>query len=102
MQVALTVWQGRISPLFDATRMLLVADIIKDKVAATHYEPFTDDSAFHRALKLTDLGISILICGGISDDFAKPIEAQGIQIIPFVSGSVDEVLDAYTTGLLPG
>ena len=97
MQVALTVWEGRISPLFDATRMLLVADIKDRRITARHFEPLDCDSAFSRADRLTDLGVDVLICGGISATFANPIEAKGIKLIPFSSGDVEEVLHAYMT-----
>ena len=100
MQVALTVWEGRISPLFDATRMLLVVDVKGNQIAAKRYEPLDCDSALSRVSKLDDLGIKTLICGGISDDFANLIEGNGIKIIPFVSGTVDEVLEAYLAGSL--
>jgi predicted Fe-Mo cluster-binding NifX family protein len=98
MQVALTVWEGRISPLFDATRMLLVANITERTITAWRYVPLECDSAFSRAAKLADLGVTTLICGGISELFANAIEAQGIRLIPFVSGTVQEVLDAYLNG----
>jgi len=97
MQVALTVWEGRISPLFDATRMLLVADIIDHRITARHYEPLDCDTASSRADLLNALGVDVLICGGISETFAGPIEASGIKLIPFSSGDVEEVLRAYLT-----
>ena len=40
MKVALTVWEGHISPLFDATRMLLIADIEGNRVTDRRMEPF--------------------------------------------------------------
>ncbi len=95
MHVALTVWEGRISPLFDATRMLLVAGIKDCKVTESHYELLECDSALSRAERLNDLGVDVLICGGISEAFANLIEAKGIKLIPFSSGDVDEVLDDY-------
>jgi predicted Fe-Mo cluster-binding NifX family protein len=95
MQVALTVWEGRISPLFDATRMLLIADVRGHTIAAKHYEPLTCDSAFAKAARLNDLGVDVLICGGISDTFANLIEARGIKLIAFSAGNVEEVLKAY-------
>ena len=95
MKVGLTVWENRISPVFDSARMLLVADIGNRKVNGRHFEPFDCKSPFPRAVKLHDLGVRVLICGAVSNLFAKPIEAYGIQIIPFVSGALDEVLDAY-------
>jgi predicted Fe-Mo cluster-binding NifX family protein len=95
MQVALTVWCGRISPLFDATRTLLVANVKDRKITARHYEPIDGDSALSRANRLNALGVEVLICGGISEPFANLIEARGIKLISFSSGDVEEVLDAY-------
>lgn len=95
MKVALTVWKGRISPLFDSTQMLLVAEVNGKKIASTHLESFDCDSPITRAARLIELGISLLICGGISSDFAIPIEAQGIPIIAFATGTAEEVLEDY-------
>lgn len=98
MRVALTVWEGHISPLFDATRMLLIADIEDNRVADRRQAPFNCESAFSRAARLEELGVDVLICGGISRLFATPIEAQKIEIIPFAAGAVDDVLAAYLRG----
>ncbi len=95
MKVAVTVWENRISPLFDATRTLLIADIHNRVVTGKHLVPFDCISPFSRAATLEELGVATLICGGVSDFFAKLIEARNIQIIPFVAGRVDEVIDAY-------
>ena len=100
MKVALTVWEGRISPLFDVTRMLLIADIDNHEISQKHFEPFDFNSAFFRAEKLHDLGVKVLICGGISGFFDSIIEEKGIQIIPFAAGAVNEVLEAYVNGNL--
>ncbi|HKI49052.1 MAG TPA: NifB/NifX family molybdenum-iron cluster-binding protein [Desulfobacteria bacterium] len=95
MKVALTVWENRISPLFDATRTLLIAEICNGKVIEKHRLPLDCISPFARAATLEELGIVTLICGGVSDFFAKLIEARNIQIISFVAGRVDEVIDAF-------
>ena len=97
MKVALTVWENRISPLFDCARMLLIVDIVDRTETSRHFEPFHYESPFSRAAKLSDLGIEILICGAVSNLFTNVIETHGIKVIPFVAGAVDEVLDAYLT-----
>ncbi|MBW1781839.1 MAG: NifB/NifX family molybdenum-iron cluster-binding protein [Deltaproteobacteria bacterium] len=98
MKVALTVWENRISPLFDATRMLLIADIGRRGITGSRLVPIDCDSPFSRAARLDTLGVDVLICGGISEFFARLIEARHIEIIPFASGTVDEILDAYVEG----
>ena len=98
MKVALTVWENRISPVFDCAQVLLVVDINERTAAGRRFEPFQYESPFSRAAKLSDLEIEVLICGAVSDSFANMIETYGIRIIPFVAGEVDEVLNAYLTG----
>ncbi|MCG6879201.1 MAG: dinitrogenase iron-molybdenum cofactor biosynthesis domain-containing protein [Deltaproteobacteria bacterium] len=95
MKVAVTVWNNRISPLFDATRTLIILDIQNGTVSEKYRVPFDCVSPFSRATNLSEMGVNTLICGGVSDFFAKLIEARNIRIIPFVAGRVDEVIDAY-------
>ena len=100
MKVAVTVWNNRISPLFDATRTLIILDIQHGVVNEKYRVSIDCTSPFSRAATLSEMGISTLICGGVSDFFAKHIEARNIQIIPFVAGRVDEVIDAYLKNVL--
>ena len=100
MKVALTVWENRISPLFDSARTLLIVDVVDRTATGRDFEAFHYESPFSRAARLSDLGVKVLICGAVSDLFANIIETHGIRIIPFVKGAVDEVLDAYLTGEL--
>jgi len=100
MKVALTVWENRISPLFDCARTLLIVDIADQTEPGRYFEPFHCESPSSRAAKLSDLKVQVLICGAVSDIFANMIEAHGIRIIPFVAGDVDEVIDAYLRGAI--
>jgi len=98
MKVGLTVWENRVSPLFDAACMLLIADIEGHGVSKKRFEPFECKSPYLRAARLDDLGVKVLICGGISEFYANLIEARGIKIVSFAAGAVDEILEAYITG----
>jgi predicted Fe-Mo cluster-binding NifX family protein len=102
MKVALTVWENRVSPLFDSASVLLIADIEGRVITKKHLEPFACESPFSRAARLDDLGVNVLICGGISDFYANLVEARRIKIIPFAAGAVYEVLKAYMTGNVYG
>ncbi len=98
MKVALTVWENRVSPLFDAACMLLIADIQRGRVRKKRYQPFECKSPYLRAARLDDLEVNVLICGGISEFYANLIEARGIKIVSFVAGDIDEILEAYVNG----
>ena len=100
MKVALTVWENRISPLFDAACMLLIADVKKGRVSERRFEAIKCESPYLKIGILNDVGANILVCGGISDFYANIIEARGIKIIPFISGDVNDVffiLHGYRT-----
>jgi predicted Fe-Mo cluster-binding NifX family protein len=100
MKVALTVWQNRISPLFDSARRLLVVDFDNRRIVGRHRVIFDNESAAARASTLSALGVDILICGAISDSFVNSIKTHHIDIISFVSGNIDEVIEAYVSGTL--
>ena len=94
MKIALTVWGNRISPVFDSAQTLLVAQIKNDKVIKKSYERFDSDSAgFPDDFK--KMGISVLICGAISEKSANIMAVSGIKLIPFVTGNAAQVLDLY-------
>ena len=96
MKTALTVWGKRISPVFDSARTLLVAEIKNGKVASRRYEPFDPERPWRLADRLTEQNIEVLICGAISELPANIIETAGIQLISFVTGQADEILEACT------
>ncbi len=100
MKLALTVWEDRISPVFDAARKLLVAEVENRVIADTSYERFDSTLSPRLTERLTELDISVLICGAISEQLSRLIESSGIKIIPFISGNVDEVLAAYVKNTL--
>jgi len=101
MKVALAVWKGRISPVFDVSRHILVLDIEKGAVAGKIEETCVDDNPAHRVCKMARLKVQTLICGAVSQGLAGMLAAYDIKTIPFVAGDVEEVIDAYLAGNLP-
>ena len=101
MKTALSVWNDRISPVFDSARTLLIAEIKKGKIIDRYYEPVHFDFPSSRTLKIFSLGVDVLICGAISHLYADMIEAYNIRLIPFIAGNTEQVLDAYLKGILP-
>lgn len=109
MKVAVTVWENRISPVFDSSGKLLIAEIRDTKIISRRYASFNPDITFRLAEVLNDLEIEILICGAISEIPADIIEAGGIELIPFIGGNAELVLLTYARGssivpefLMPG
>lgn len=98
MKVAVTVWEDRISPVFDASRRLLIAEIENDRVVNQSFVIFDPELPSDLTKTLTALDVPVLICGAVSQVPANIIAADGITLIPFIAGEVDRVLDVYAKG----
>ena len=101
MKVALATWNGRISPVFDVARQVLMLDVEDGHVAARHEEPLPGTEPQAQAGRLAALAPKTLICGAISQPMAALLAAINIRVIPFTAGAVEEVLAAWLAGNLP-
>jgi predicted Fe-Mo cluster-binding NifX family protein len=109
MKVAIPSWMGRVSPVFDEASRVLVFDISDGRVVRSHEELLTEHSPFERAQLFPKLGVSLLICGMISQTQKTALDSAGIRVIPHICGRMDEVIAAFMSGriedgalLMPG
>ena len=109
MKVAITIWKNRISPVFDASHMLLVTEFENEKVINRNHITFNPEMPLRLTETLTAMDVDVLICGAVSEMPANMIEAGGIKLIPFIAGYADKVLEFYVKGnpiiptfLMPG
>jgi ligand-binding sensor protein/predicted Fe-Mo cluster-binding NifX family protein len=98
MKVAVTVWGDRISPVFDASRRLLIAEIENARVTDRSFVFFDPGWPDDLVKTLAMLEVPVLICGAVSQTPATIINAGGITLIPFIAGEVDRVLNVYAKG----
>ena len=101
MRVALATWNGRISPVFDVARQVLLLDIDEGREHARREETLPGTDAQVQADRLAALGPHVLICGAISQAMAAMLAAKGVEVIPFTAGPVEQVLAAWLAGGLP-
>ncbi|MDT8390652.1 MAG: NifB/NifX family molybdenum-iron cluster-binding protein [Lentisphaeria bacterium] len=98
MRIALAVLNNRIAPVFDTARHLIVFDDNDEKVRRE--VSLIEEVPLHRARQLADIGVNVLICGAVSRPLRAMIQAWGVEIHPFVSGDVTDILQAYRDGRL--
>src|SRR3990172_10226653 len=98
MRLAISVWNEQVSPVFDSARQLLLVDIENGVEQARRKEAIRESFPSRRARHLAELGVNVLICGGISRTLKELLETSGITVVPWTAGPVDEVLGAYRTG----
>lgn len=101
MQVAISTWQGRVSPVFDTTRRIIVVLVEDGREMSRSEEILIKRFPPLRVQRLVDLEVEVLICGAISRPLSEMCSSAGIKIIPWVSGTTDEVLQAFIDGNLP-
>jgi len=101
MKVALATWNGRISPVFDVARQVLMLDVEDGQVMNRREETLPGTDLQVQATRLMVLAPQTLICGAISQPMADLLAATDIRVIPFTAGAVEEVLAAWLAGSLP-
>jgi predicted Fe-Mo cluster-binding NifX family protein len=102
MKAAFAAWNNRIAPVFDVTRQVRVVESRSGKPVGAAQEVQLDGLPLARALRLTELGVATLVCGAISRPLRDLVANQGIRVIPFVAGELDEVVQAWLSGDLNG
>jgi len=98
MKIALTVWEDRISPVFDVATVILLAEIENGNVLNKQFVPFNPGVLWRFAETLKKMDVSVLICGAISKVPANIISVSGIELIPFISGRTEEIIETFAKG----
>jgi predicted Fe-Mo cluster-binding NifX family protein len=101
MKVAITVWEKRVSPVFDVFREALILEIAHGCVSSSNTERFDYTSPFQKIQRLVNLGIETLICGAISEPLNRELASRKIKVIGFIAGPVDDVVRAFIMKELP-
>jgi predicted Fe-Mo cluster-binding NifX family protein len=100
MRIAFATWNDRIAPVFDVTRRLHVVDTVGPRVVRESEESLDDEAPAGHAARLAALGIDALVCGAISRRQEALIEAYGLTVVPFVTGDLRDVVEAWRAGRL--
>jgi predicted Fe-Mo cluster-binding NifX family protein len=100
MKIAIPIWNNCVSSAFDFANRLLLINIQNGSETDRSEISLSTESIPQKVNKLTSLGVEVLICGAISRSLASQVVSSGIELLPYVLGPVDEILEAYMTGQL--
>jgi predicted Fe-Mo cluster-binding NifX family protein len=101
VKIALATWNGRISPVFDVSRQLLVIDVEDGRVVNRVTVHFSSDHPVHKVQRLLDMKVDVLLCGAVSRQMAAVLDAHQIKRQDFIAGDIEEVTTAFLRGALP-
>lgn len=108
-KAALTIWENRISPVYDSASSILIIDFEDQQIVNKTIEPFNAEQTLQLVRGLVERNISYFICGAIAQFPAELFLSRGIRLIPFVTGNLDDILTNLVCGnpivpqfLMPG
>lgn len=91
---AITVWNKELSPLYDAACCLM---LLKDGEKPLHID-VKEFSLYEKADLCRRRGVDTLICGAISNSAFAILSDNGIRVISWIRGPVDEIIETYKGG----
>lgn len=94
MKVAISMWNGRVAPVFDVSQRCLLISL-EDNTPSSECVTFFGDSCVEKAKFLAGHGVHTLICGAISSEYEESLLTEGIETVSFIAGPVESVLEAW-------
>ena len=100
MKAAIPIWTGRVSPVFDVAKRLVVVALEGGREVSRAEVAIEEVGLLARTERITQLSVEVLICGAISIPLENMLMAAGVRVIPQMCGPVEEVLRAFVSGRL--
>jgi predicted Fe-Mo cluster-binding NifX family protein len=95
LKVALPYWQERISPVLDTADNFLIANIGSDDQIESERINLSGKSYSERVQFLKKQGVTLLLCGAVSEYCHGVFVSNGIEVIPWLRGNVDCVIEGF-------
>ena len=103
MKVAIPIFENRVSPRFDCTYRFMIVSIEAGKIINKEKAVLSSINPIQRVNEITNMSIDTLICGAVNELTFRMLVGKGINVIPWIIGNTDEVLNLFLSGgLEPG
>lgn len=100
MRIAVSEYQGRIAPVFDTCRRVIIFLHTPQGDSELASEDWSALPRYNRPDRLVKLSVQTVLCGGISCWMNDQIATRGMTVIPWLSGNVKDILLAYRSGTI--
>ena len=94
-KIAIAQNEGCISPVLDFAKQLLLIEIDGTEVKKQEAISCAENSGGTLPALLNQECVDIVICGAISRPLLELIQLQSIEVIPYVTGKVSDVIDGF-------
>jgi predicted Fe-Mo cluster-binding NifX family protein len=95
LRIAIPVWEGRVSPVLDVAKNLLLVEMDAGHEVSRNSERFDPCLLPQRARRFSELGVNVVICGAISRPLSDMLLASGIRVFSCIIGEVEDVLRSH-------
>lgn len=100
MRIAIAHWQGRVSPVFDVSNRLFLIEIENGREQGRKSINLSACNPFERAKEVSNLAPDVLLCGAVSHDLETALVGLGVEVVGFLCGGLEEVIEAFIHGQL--
>ena len=100
MKVAIPRMGETVAPCFEYCATMAIFTIEDRQITDQVDFPLRSRGPLDRVRLLRGQQVETIICGGVQNVYEDLVRASGIQMISWVSGSVDDLLDLFTRGRL--
>ena len=100
MQLAIPFFGNRISNRLDCSENFLFVSIENGIITKCKKIRVVQKKPSALVNILSQLEVDVLICDGITEFYANQLDNAHIQVIPWISGEVEDVIDRYLAGKL--
>jgi predicted Fe-Mo cluster-binding NifX family protein len=97
MDICIAGYQNRVATLLETATELRLYTLEGSNVVRSGMAAMPIAGACILPTYLKSMGVEIVVCGGLGKSVQDGFEAMGIQVIPWVKGSIEAVLEAYLT-----
>jgi len=103
VRIAIPRMGETVAPCFEYCATMAIFTIAEGRVVEQVDFPLCSRDPFDRVRLLRDQRVDTVICGGMQDIYEDLVRAAGMEVISWVAGTVEDLLDMYARGrLVPG
>lgn len=102
MKVLITVWNGRVSPVFDVAKEAVLLEVHNGCITSEKNLAMICETNMERVEFVLDLRIDAVICGAVSRSVEMSLIEKGVTVHSFVSGEIREVICGFIENSLSG
>ena len=100
MCVAIAAYRNRIASLFESSEKFVIIHSPSYDIKNSKSIAITNNSFNDLLQLLKNNSIKILTCGAICSDNRRILEAHNIEVIPWITGDVQNVIQAFRSSNL--